>query len=57
MRQSIKNDNYQIDMWAHETYVLNNRPFNIGNLELPDEQFSFSSMSETFKAKCFLKSL
>ena len=32
LKESLKADAYSVDMWAHETYVLNNRPFNIGNL-------------------------
>ena len=37
LKESLKTDNFIVDMWAHETFVLNNKPFNIGNVELPDE--------------------
>ena len=56
-KDTLKTENYQIDMWAHETYVLDNRPFSIGSLELPDDEFSFNSTADTPKARCFLKSL
>ena len=42
-------------MWAHETFILPNKPYSEGNLSLPDEEFSFASTLDSITSKCFLK--
>lgn len=36
LRETVEEADFRIEMWAHETYVLPNRPFGSGNLELPE---------------------
>jgi hypothetical protein len=43
-------------MWAHETYILMNKPYGNGNFSLPDAEFSFASTAEPKTARYFLKS-
>lgn len=57
LKDSFVCDKYKMQQWAHETYVLPNRPFGSGNLSLPDDEFSFASTAEPVKAKYFLKSV
>jgi hypothetical protein len=57
LRETVVEDAYRIEVWAHETYVLPNRPYGLGNLELPEEEFSFASTMDSPRAKCFLKGL
>jgi hypothetical protein len=46
LKDSITCEKYTVELWAHQTYVLANRPYGLGNFELPDDEFSFSSTSE-----------
>ena len=54
IKETLNVEESRIEMWEHETYVLDNLPSGTGNLSLPEEEFSFVS-TEQKRSKYFLK--